>query len=167
MQFGSPVSHPPKPAALTLLCWECTRSGSERALFFFSSLVVSPGNSHSIWPKNKNKNNNFSSWLSLWLKTGREREGGRAREMRVRKNRNILISFPRQRQESLNQLHTPFCSSSSSSPPPATGARSSHKRQVCVICDLLLDLSCARPQRRLLQPCLLLPVIHPEPRWAK
>nr|KAF6290946.1 hypothetical protein mMyoMyo1_009334 [Myotis myotis] len=73
--------------------------------------------------------------------------------MKVRKNRNILISFPRQRQESLNQLHTPSCSSSSSSPPPATGARASHKRKVCVICDLLLDLSGAQPERRLLQPC--------------
>lgn len=53
MQFGNPVSHPPRPAALTLLCWECTGRGNAQ-LFSGPCILVLPwsfllATLYSIW----------------------------------------------------------------------------------------------------------------------
>lgn len=111
MQFGNPVSHPPSPAALTLLCWECTRRGKER-IWAGSTTLVLPWSFllaalYSIW---KTK---IVSFLVQSLAENRkelrvrvrerEREGERDRETererdeRKKEHRTILVSFPRQR----------------------------------------------------------------------
>ena len=97
MQFGNPVSHPPSPAALTLLCWDCTSRGKEW-IHVGSFILVLPlsfllASVYSIW-----KTQLFLSRSSLWLKTGRNWERERQRQRKERRKEHsstILVSFPR------------------------------------------------------------------------
>lgn len=100
MQFGNFVSHPPNPAALTLLCRNRTRRRNEwmhAGSVILLSLSFLLATLYSIW---KTK---IVSLLAQSLAESRkelrnmQREKGRERNKRKKEHRTIPVSFPRQR----------------------------------------------------------------------